>query len=181
VNNRFTNKDMTAQSTQQINTSKGFTLIELLVTIAIIAIISVVAVALFGNVQANARDAKRRSELEALANALEVNRNSTTGYYSTLTKSQLAGGVWPGQVAGSGTAALDPQTYPYCIVTSTTGTASGPSAVTGWATTPACATTGGGSMINDSLTAFSNVNAWVVCTRLESGGTASVYCKGNSQ
>jgi prepilin-type N-terminal cleavage/methylation domain-containing protein len=161
--------------------AQGFTLIELLVTIAIIAIISVVAVALFGNVQANARDSKRRAEVTALSRALEINKNSTTGYYSTLTKSQLAGGVWPGQVAGSGTVALDPQNYPYCIVTGTTGTVSGPSAVTGWATTPACATTGGGSIINDSLTAFSNVTTFAVCTRLESGGTPSVFCKGNSQ
>ncbi len=160
---------------------KGFTLIELLVTIAIIAIISVVAVALFGNVQANARDSKRRAEVEALAQALEVNRNQTTSFYSTLAKTQIAGGIWPGQTTGSGTAALDPQGYPYCIVTSTTGTASGPTLVAGWATTPACATTGGGSMINDSLTAFSNINAWVVCTRLENGGTPAVYCKGNSQ
>ncbi len=161
--------------------AQGFTLIELLVTIAIISIISVVAVALFGNIQANARDAKRRAEVTALSRALEINKNSTTGYYTTLAKTQMAGGVWPGQTAGSGTAALDPQGYPYCIVTSTTGTASGPTLVAGWATTPACATTGGGSMINDSLTAFSNITTFAVCARLEGGGTPSVFCKGNSQ
>ncbi len=162
---------------------RGFTLIELLVTIAIIAIISVVAVAIFGNVQSNARDAKRRSEVEAMSNALEVNRNQTTGFYVALTKAQMAGGMWPSQTASSGTVALDPQNYPYCIVVSTTGSAAAPGAVTGWATTPACATTGGGYIINDTNMVagnFTAANAWKLCARLETGG-GTVYCKGNSQ
>jgi prepilin-type N-terminal cleavage/methylation domain-containing protein len=178
---------MTAQSTQFINNQrflsdkKGFTLIELLVTIAIIAIISVVAVALFGNIQANARDGKRKAELESIANALEVNKDTTTGFYTKPVKGQFGGGVWPGQTATSGTAALDPQQFPYCILTATNGTSpTGTSVVTGWSTTPTCATTNGGSMINDGLAAFSSVNAWTICTRLEQGG-GTAFCRSNVQ
>jgi prepilin-type N-terminal cleavage/methylation domain-containing protein len=172
---------MKKQLPQTNKSTQGFTLIELLVVIAIIAIISVVAVSLFNNTQANARDSKRKAELEAMANALEVNKNNTTGFYTTVVKGQFGGGVWPGQTLTSGTAALDPQGYPYCIQTATTGTApTATSNVTGWATTPACATTGGGSMINDSMTAFSTVNAWTICTRLETGG-GTAYCRSNVQ
>lgn len=50
----------------------GFTLIELMVVISIIAIMSVIGLTLYGNVQKSARDAKRRSDLKAIAQALEV-------------------------------------------------------------------------------------------------------------
>jgi prepilin-type N-terminal cleavage/methylation domain-containing protein len=109
---------MTAQSNKQLNTTKGFTLIELLVTIAIIAIISVVAVALFGNIQADARDGKRRAELESLANALEVNKSGGGGNYNPILASQMGGGLMP----GGGATALDPQNYPYCVAGNDTTT-----------------------------------------------------------
>lgn len=50
---------------------KGFTLIELLVAITIIGIISMFAIASFGNSQQKARDAQRKSDLHQLATALE--------------------------------------------------------------------------------------------------------------
>lgn len=48
----------------------GFTLIELLVVITIIAILSVMGMAVYGGLQKNARDAKRRTDLDAIAKAL---------------------------------------------------------------------------------------------------------------
>lgn len=61
-------------------TKRGFTLVELLVVIAIIAILSVVGVTIFTNVQENARDAKRRSDLHAIANAL-IQYQIQRGFY----------------------------------------------------------------------------------------------------
>ncbi len=165
-----------------LNQSKGFTLIELLVTIAIIAIISVVAVALFGNVQSTARDAKRKAELESISNALEVNKSATTSFYATPAKTQFGGSIWPGQTATSGTEAEDPQGYPYCIATATNGTPPSVTAIGSWASTGAvprvCAT--GSNSIYDSMTAFTSVNAYTICTRLESGG-GTIFCRTNRQ
>ena len=51
---------------------KGFTLIELLVTIAIIAILSGIAIVSFSGQTAKARDARRKSDLENLRQAIEM-------------------------------------------------------------------------------------------------------------
>ena len=51
---------------------KGFTLIELLIVIVIIGILSAGAVALFGNAQGKARDAKRQSDLKSLETAINL-------------------------------------------------------------------------------------------------------------
>jgi prepilin-type N-terminal cleavage/methylation domain-containing protein len=164
--------------------SKGFTLIELLVTIAIIAIISVVAVALFGNIQETARDGKRKSELEAIANVLEVNK---TGGYQRILNTQFGGNKMPGQsvaVSGSNNRnALDPQNFPYCI--STTNNAPD-AAVTGWAaasdivlgTGAACPSAGGYTAIISNSTPASDSVRYKICTLLEAG---TVFCRTNIQ
>lgn len=51
---------------------RGFTLIELLVVIAIIGIISVIAMTWYSSVRANARDAKRTSNIRQIRTALQV-------------------------------------------------------------------------------------------------------------
>lgn len=51
---------------------KGFTLIELLVVVSIIAILSAVGLATFNTAQMKARDARRKADVEALANAQET-------------------------------------------------------------------------------------------------------------
>ncbi len=55
----------------QHKNKNGFTLIELMVAISIIAIISVIGAALFGQAQKNARDGKRINEIGQIQNALE--------------------------------------------------------------------------------------------------------------
>ncbi len=55
---------------------KGFTLIELLVIISIIAILSVIGITVFSGIQKGARDARRRADIEAMRNAIEI-------YYAT--------------------------------------------------------------------------------------------------
>ncbi|OGE44256.1 hypothetical protein A3B45_01735 [Candidatus Daviesbacteria bacterium RIFCSPLOWO2_01_FULL_39_12] len=77
---------------------KGFTLIELLVVISIIAILSVVGITIFTNVQKGARDAKRRADINAIANALEVNYGtcpSTTNSYCALPENYFSSGGIP--------------------------------------------------------------------------------------
>lgn len=49
----------------------GFTLIELLVVIAIIGILSTVAMTSLGNARSKARDARRKTDLDAISLALE--------------------------------------------------------------------------------------------------------------
>ncbi len=62
---------------------KGFTLIELLVVVAIIAILAVIGITVFTGIQKNARDAKRKADVDSIINALEANYVSATGTYPT--------------------------------------------------------------------------------------------------
>ncbi len=159
---------------------KGFTLIELLVTIAIVAIISVVAVALFGNIQQDARDGKRRAELESLANALEVNKSGGGGNYNPILAAQLAGSTFP----GASTTATDPQGYPYCIGASATTTPPGVAIVANFVLSPiGCAGAGGtaGYTVMSGTQPANTTVSWRLCTRLESKGSPTVYCRTNTQ
>lgn len=72
---------------------KGFTLIELLVIIAIIAILAVIGVTVFSGVQKNARDAKRKTDVESIAKAYEAKANA--GKYSAILNSDFASGSKP--------------------------------------------------------------------------------------
>lgn len=54
-------------------TTKGFTLIELMVVVSIIAILSMIGLTVFTNVQKSARDAKRKADIDAISKAYEVN------------------------------------------------------------------------------------------------------------
>ncbi len=165
---------------------KGFTLVELLVVITIIAIISTVAIVVYGNIQADARDAKRKSELETIATVLEVNKSAAGGNYNPLLASMFGGLVFPGGVTSE---ALDPQGYPYCIaMSSNTFTPAilpaNLSGVSGWVNTPGMtdcpATPTGWSKLSGTEPPTSTVS-WTICTRLENQSTPMAYCRTNSQ
>ncbi|RJP46336.1 MAG: prepilin-type N-terminal cleavage/methylation domain-containing protein [Armatimonadetes bacterium] len=63
--------------------TKGFTLVELMVVISIVAVLATIGFTLFQNTQASARDAKRRLDVDAMANTLETRFDATTGTYQT--------------------------------------------------------------------------------------------------
>lgn len=78
--------------------SRGFTLIELLVVITIIAFLAVIGIVAFGNAQAQARDGRRRADLDAIATAMEANRDPLAGIYKRCAADQAtiyANGVLP--------------------------------------------------------------------------------------
>lgn len=76
------------------SSSAGFSLIELLVTIAIIAILSVVGIAVYSGVMTSVNDAKRKGDLQAIYQAYETNK-SATGAFQPLADTQFAGGTVP--------------------------------------------------------------------------------------
>lgn len=60
---------------------RGFTLIELLIVVAIIAILTLIAISIYAGVQKRTRDSRRQAEIDSLAKSIEVRKNPTTGIY----------------------------------------------------------------------------------------------------
>lgn len=88
----------------KINKNKnklGFTLVELLVVIAIIGILSVISLASFTRVQLKARDAQRKSDLNAISNALMMYYNDY-GLFPVLTSNELFGNISVGLTGDDG-------------------------------------------------------------------------------
>lgn len=71
--------------------SKGFTLVELMVVIVILAILSVVGIVVFKGVSETARDSRRRSDIESMAKAYEVNYQ--VGYYPLVDSNFASGNI----------------------------------------------------------------------------------------
>lgn len=147
--------------------NKGFTLVELLVVIAIIAILATIGLTVFSGVQKNARDARRRGEIDAIAKALEANKTINAATYNVLANNQFQSGAVP----------VDTTAAKYCAAVSTTSTT--PAAPSSWNATDACpAAYNVVSTTNPAATTVS----WTVCALLENGtGTPPVYCKSNQQ
>lgn len=190
----------------KINTDrKGFTLIELLVVIAIIAILSTIGLTLFNGAQQNARDARRKSDIDAIAAALEAKREPGKSTYSAISATDFSSGVIPAD------------TYPtqrYCIklfnadADTADSAKTAPSGLSAWtsagdgsaaAGSNVCPTTFWSVSANPGLftTAATTtaqfttlkVKSWTICALLEnanasavpSGWTNGVYCKTSAQ
>ncbi len=159
--------------------TKGFTLIELLVVVAIIAILTIIAISIYAGVQKKARDSRRQAEVDSLAKSVSVRKDPVTAKYI------YDGGGLPDTSAGN-------QDYPqaapqdpvgsaggwtdYCYATGATTPANpaswnGACSVIGWSTVP--------NVNTSTLFASPGVSAWKICTMLESTNPPKVFCKGN--
>ncbi len=146
----------------------GFTLVELLVVIAIIAILATVGFSLFTNAQRNARDARRREEIDAISKAIEIKKVPNTNTYVPIAGTDFANGVIP----------TDTTTAQYCIA-GVTPTGILPGVPTVWATTNPCPAS---YVTVDNTTPATTVGLYRVCALLENGGTApATFCKVNAQ
>lgn len=117
---------------------RGFTLVELLVVIAIIAILAVIAIVFFGNIPGKARDARLKSNVDAVSKALELKYDPDTGTYGDITAgdfsksgaevmAQVAAGKITKTITAGGTgftvcATLETSTTPYCVGAAQGGT-----------------------------------------------------------
>lgn len=90
-------------SLPKTNNPQGFTLIELLVVVAIIAILSVVGVALFTSTQSKARDSKRVQDVLAMAKAMETKYAAGIGYQTSVDAAWFADNQIPQNPGGGGT------------------------------------------------------------------------------
>jgi len=89
-----TAKPRSRSNRDRFNRGRGFTLIELLVVISIIAILSVIGMVVFTGVQKNARDSKKRSDVDAIVKAAEIKYN-IGGAYAQITPGDFASGGVP--------------------------------------------------------------------------------------
>ncbi|NCU28313.1 MAG: type II secretion system protein [Candidatus Moranbacteria bacterium] len=76
----FRKQHSCASTTHSKSGCRGFTLIELLVVVAIIGILSAVVIASLGGARDKGNDAKRRSDLHQIQNALEIYYNDCGTY-----------------------------------------------------------------------------------------------------
>lgn len=79
----------------------GFTLVELLVVIAIISILTIISLASYTSAQIKARDAGRKSDLDAVSKSLMLYYNDT-GSFPNLTSDQLFGNSSVGLTGADG-------------------------------------------------------------------------------
>lgn len=78
-----------------IKNPRGFTLIELMVVISIIAFLAVIGIAAFSQTQKQARDGRRRADIDAIAKAMESSFDPIKGSYVTLDRSMFSTGAFP--------------------------------------------------------------------------------------
>ncbi len=157
---------------QSVKNPQGFTLIELMVVVVIIAILAVIGASVFGNVQARARDGKRRAEITAIGKSMEASKDPAGTTYK-YTNIELAKD-FPAGIPVDPTAAMS-----YCSGFSTTaGTAAAVATTnvasgcpTGGATMGALSTatlTSGTTNTGTSAIVGGTATSFVICASLES-------------
>lgn len=77
-----------------VNDKRGFTLIELLIVMVILAILVSVGLGSFFSSQQKSRDAKRKADLQHIAQALEIYYNDKSEYPISTGNAGIAGQAW---------------------------------------------------------------------------------------
>ncbi len=137
---------------------RGFTLIELLIVIAILALLVMIGVVNFYNINSKARDSARKADIYQIATALEVNK--TASGYVPLQQNQFSSFQWA-DVAGNA----------YCI---SPGNPPNPVITQAWEDT--CPV---GFIALSVGVPGGNINSWKVCSFLEN--PIGVFCKISQQ
>ncbi len=156
---------------------RGFTLIELLIVITLIAILSTISITVYSGVQKNARDAARRSDIQSISKALEINKNTSSNTYKPLTNDQFSSGGVP--VGPTNTTAR------YCILyRSDNIVPQTPTWTTDVCPSPSSADNGGTTVtqITMNLPPPNTTTNYLVCALLENGSNPdNIYCILNQQ
>lgn len=154
---------------------KGFTLVELLVVISIISILAVMGMVIFTNTQKNARDARRRADIDAIDKAIEVKRTASSGY-GPVTEADFAGGSIPADPTPDRVYCMWTNSDPNLPPPPISGIAS-----TWTGSTSSCPGVQGAEAqaIFVSGMPASTVFSWTVCARLEN--QSGVYCRSSVQ
>lgn len=151
----------------------GFTLIELLVVVAILAILAVIGATIYTSVQAGARDSRRKADIESIAKALEVNRNTQTEKYQSLSASNFQQQMIPTSTSQD----------KYCIASVISPSDPQLGTVYSWEEGTECPlvfpnTSAPFNEVTDANPP-PDVTAWMLCARLET--VVDTYCLTNSQ
>lgn len=148
---------------------KGFTLVELMIVIAIIAILTVIGVVVYQGQQKNARDTRRSSDIQAIAQSLEAQKQPGQINYPVLAPVFFSSQKIPVDPTNTieGTDSVCPGVCQYCFTLSATPISDCPAS--------------GGSYISSETADPSGWSAsptWTVCANLESGKS---FCRSNTQ
>lgn len=167
----------------------GFTLVELMIAITIVAILATIGLTVYTNSQKSARDAKRRSDINAIANALEISRDQNSNLYpAQITANMFSGGTIPYDPLASGTNQINSYSCGtrsgsgynsgcwYCYSTNYRGK--------GVTNSTYCSDPDGYIPDNnwDSMSGAALGNgpsSWIICANLENN--PGYYCKTNNQ
>lgn len=160
------------------NNPRGFTLVELMVVISIIAILSVIGITIYSNVQKSARDAKRKADIDAIAIAMEARFGSVTaGQYTPINANFFANNnipLDPIEGCGAGCDRCNGTRCEYCAKSDATAAPAPVLCAGSWPATLESADGLGGTK-----------PYWTVCANLEvdnSGpGGMDYYCKQSQQ
>lgn len=166
--------------TSHATSSKGFTLIELMVVVTIIAFLSVIGVVAYGRIQSQARDGRRRADIDAIATAMEANRDPVAGSYKAWTDTSIyANGAVPFDPTQTSASPATPNTYggnTYTYQMISGGVLVGTTAPTAYAVCALLENTTGNAGPTSGATAATS------CTpTTAASGNGQCYCRQNQQ